>query len=194
MGGAFWGCASLSHIDIPESVTSLPSNCFRGSGLREIMIHKNIELIGDFAFDDTPIENFLVEEENLYYTADGGILYDKEKQTLIKYPRGRNEESFLLPPDVCHLASGAFRCATFHSLYLHASLQSVGNYALAKCTNLTELHLCAEDPNVFVLSANAFTGFNFAACTLFVPVGTGYAYRHHPVFCKFKEVVIERNF
>lgn len=29
--------------------------------------------------------------------------------------------------------------------------------------------------------------------TLYVPIGTGYAYRHHPEFCKFKEVKIERR-
>jgi hypothetical protein len=38
----------------------------------------------------------------------------------------------------------------------------------------------------------SFTSLDLSKITLYVPIGTGYAYRHHPFFSKFKEVVIER--
>ncbi|MCQ2257171.1 MAG: hypothetical protein MJZ41_04150 [Bacteroidaceae bacterium] len=49
-----------------------------------------------------------------------------------------------------------------------------------------------EDPNLISINDYAFNKFALDQCTLYVPVGTGYAYRHHPVFGEFKEVIIER--
>jgi len=40
--------------------------------------------------------------------------------------------------------------------------------------------------------SDAFDDCDLSKCVLYVPVGTGYAYRHHPIFSKFKEVVIEK--
>ena len=42
------------------------------------------------------------------------------------------------------------------------------------------------------IDEKAFYNLNIENCTLYVPIGTGYAYRHHPVFSKFKEVIIEK--
>lgn len=38
---------------------------------------------------------------------------------------------------------------------------------------------------------NVFDGINFDECTLYIPSGTRWAYRHHPVFSKFKNIEIE---
>lgn len=57
--------------------------------------------------------------------------------------------------------------------------------------SLQELHIHQERPEEIVIEEEAFDGLN--NCILYVPIGTGYAYRHHPAFeGKFKEVIIER--
>ena len=46
----FEGCASLKTIEIPESVTIIKENAFRGSGIQEIQIPGNVKKIGNEAF------------------------------------------------------------------------------------------------------------------------------------------------
>ncbi len=40
---------------------------------------------------------------------------------------------------------------------------------------------------------NAFNGFNIDECTLYIPSGTRWAYKHHKGFCKFKNIEIEKK-
>lgn len=59
------------------------------------------------------------------------------------------------------------------------------------CYSLRELHIRHEHPEELEIDIDAFDALE--NCTLYVPVGTGYAYRHHPAFKgKFKEVIIEK--
>jgi hypothetical protein len=37
-----------------------------------------------------------------------------------------------------------------------------------------------------------FIGVDFNECILHIPSGTRWAYRHHPIFGKFKNIVTER--
>ena len=57
---------------------------------------------------------------------------------------------------------------------------------------IENLHIRCEHPEDLRIDENAFYETNIENCTLHVPIGTGYAYRHHPVFSKFKEVIIEK--
>jgi len=62
--------------------------------------------------------------------------------------------------------------------------------AFEGCSSLKEIHLRNEHPENIKVDYRAFE--ELSNCTLFVPVGTGYAYRHDWRFDVFKEVKIER--
>jgi hypothetical protein len=68
---------------------------------------------------------------------------------------------------------------------------SVGKHAFQGCTGLYEIHMKIEHIENVKIECE-FSSFIEKNCTLYVPIGTGYAYRHHPVFGRFKHVVIER--
>ena len=57
------------------------------------------------------------------------------------------------------------------------------------CSSLEELHLRIKKPIDF---SKAFEGLDLSKITLYVPIGSGYDYRHHPFYSKFKKVVTEK--
>ena len=48
-----------------------------------------------------------------------------------------------------------------------------------------------KNPDEITVSKDSFGGSVYQNTTLKVPVGTGYAYRHHPVFRNFKDIRAE---
>lgn len=50
-GAMFNGCRSLQHIDIPENIKYISSNCFSNSGLISVTLHEGLETIDSGAFN-----------------------------------------------------------------------------------------------------------------------------------------------
>ena len=57
----FNGCRSLQHIDIPENIKYISSNCFSNSGLTSVTLHEGLETIDSGAFN-CPIQNVEIPE------------------------------------------------------------------------------------------------------------------------------------
>ena len=67
-------------------------------------------------------------------------------------------------------------------------INKIGERLFKGCNALSDVHIQAEDPNAISVE---FEEEDVKNITLYVPIGTGYAYRHHPEFGKFKEIKIE---
>ncbi|MDO4196253.1 MAG: leucine-rich repeat domain-containing protein [Prevotellaceae bacterium] len=189
---AFDGCESLRCIEIPDSIVSIPSFCFSGTKLKKAFIHKKIEKIENHAFDHCPIENYEVEVDNPTYTSKDGILMNKAETTIIKFPARRDIKDYKIPIGIQSLGDCAFGGALFQNIEIPNTINKIDSKVFFNCNKLTEIHLRVKDPCSITVSDDAFEYLNLDHCTLYVPIGTGYAYRHHPVFGQFKEVVIER--
>ena len=64
------------------------------------------------------------------------------------------------------------------------------------CTLLKELHIHwaqIDDVQINNLAFGVVNEINMEMCTLYIPPGTRWIYRHHPVFGKFKNIVIEKQ-
>lgn len=75
-------------------------------------------------------------------------------------------------------------------LYIPSDIQKIGFTAFENST-MTKLHIRSRHPEQIDVTDAAFDGCA-KHCTLYVPFRTGSAYRNHPVFGKFREVVLER--
>lgn len=53
--GAFINCKSLTDISLPNSVSTIDNNSFRGCGLDNILLPQSVSSIGGRAFDDCPM-------------------------------------------------------------------------------------------------------------------------------------------
>ena len=85
--GAFEGCEELTSIYIPSTVTNLGESIFVGCS--------SLALIS-------------VDRSNAKFSSVGGILFSKNKTTLICYPASRVGSSYLLNPNVTNIANDAF--------------------------------------------------------------------------------------
>ena len=61
------------------------------------------------------------------------------------------------------------------------------------CSTIKEIHCrTKEEIEKMDISENAFNDQQYNNCVLYVPSGTRWSYRHHPVWGKFKNIEIEK--
>ena len=120
-------------------------------------IPKDIEKVSDGAFVRlTALKSITVAEGNANYTAENGVLYNKDKTTLIAYPAGKTDEAFTLPESVTAVAPCAFAGnATLADVSLPASVKTLGESAFEGCGGLKVLTINAEE---FTFTLNSLSG------------------------------------
>ena len=97
--------------------------------------------------------------------------------------------SIKIPNRVKEIRDKAFKdCTGLTSLEIPSSVTWVGEDAFSGCTNLLEIHLHKRSIDL----RDSFRDLDLSKITLYVPIGSIYANRHHPFYSKFKEVVIEK--
>ena len=112
---------SVVEIEIPalspdgDSVTSIANGAFRGcAAVEKIHIPESVKSVGEGAFSGcSSLSAFVVDYSNTKLTASGGVLFTKDKSTLICYPASRVGKSYLLPKSVLQIAPGAFEELAF---------------------------------------------------------------------------------
>lgn len=140
--GAFNGCSSLKTITIPDNVTSIGSAAFSSSGLTEITIPKNVKNIAGDAFDSTNIADFVVSEENDYFAAVDGVLFNKTLDSIVKYPKAKTSNNYVIPNGVNKIYANAFYyCTNLESITIPDSVSFIGQYAFCGCSKLNEINL-----------------------------------------------------
>ena len=197
---AFSGCSSLTSITIPSSVTSIGYGAFQGcSGLTSITIGSGVTSISESLFTGcSGLKEILVSEENSTFSSVDGVLFSKDKSTLLSYPFSKSHSyviphsvtsigawafkgcseltSVTIPTSITSIGNGAFSgCTGLTSVTIPTSVTSIGNGAFSGCTGLTEIHnnkAIPQWPNSYV-----FEGIDKTNCTLYVPEGSYSAYR-----------------
>lgn len=54
------GCENLTYVKIPDSVRKIGSGAFMGTGLSKIILEKNVEVVEDSSFQNTPLKEVYV--------------------------------------------------------------------------------------------------------------------------------------
>lgn len=134
-GNSFHGNSYLKKVTMPDTVTYIGYWAFfNDSALQEINISANCKIIGQYAFSGTAIEtlelpasldDFLVwymymgnlksitvDKDNLVYSSHEGVLYNKNKTSLIYCPSAK-EDDYIIPDSVTYIEERAF---SSHSL------------------------------------------------------------------------------
>ena len=144
-GWAFSDCLSLTGIEIPEGVTSIYGDAFYNSrNLTNITIPASVTYINSYAFSSCySLTNITVAANNPNYTSEGGILYNKAKTTLIKFPSASGAVS--IPSGVITIGERAFLyCSNLTSITLPITVTSIGSDAFLNCINLTSINFPAS--------------------------------------------------
>ncbi len=100
-----------------------------------------------------------------------------------------------LPTSITKIPQEAFySCLSLEEVSLpNSEHYFIGKRVFGNCPSLRSIHSVAQNPDGIMIDDNAFDGFNIDECTLYIPSGTRWAYRHHPGFGKFKNIEIEKK-
>lgn len=170
---AFEGCSGITTINIPKSVTRLGENVF---------------------YDCDNLTEIKVDADNTKYADVDGVLFNKNKQSLILYPKGRNVSTYRIPDGVYQIydnafndcqkltnitmpnsviiiGNGAFSKTMFTSITLSQGLEEIGDAAFSNAGNLSNISIPSHVDNI---GAGAFEG-----C---VKLGHAYVYSENVVY------------
>lgn len=179
---AFYSCEKISSINIPDNVTSIGANAFDGcTSLSGLSIGKGLASIGNRAlYSCTSLSSITVDPSNPNYSSDvNGVLFNKNKTTLIQYPVGRTAYSYAIPESVTNIQSLAFHlCQNLVSITILNSLTSIGDQAFYSCVNLVNISMpngvaaignyaffaCYQLTSITIPSVNWIGEYAFANC------------------------------
>jgi hypothetical protein len=150
---AFSGYPNVVSVRIPATVTDIDPQAFDGC----LRLDK-IYIVDSVTYPE------LTKDKSKYFADEYGVLYDKEKTTLIACPRGKtgaytllgtitsigayafanftNLTVVTLPPDIDTLGAHAFEgCANLETMFLPEKLVTIGEYVFAGCAKLTAVNI-----------------------------------------------------
>ena len=155
----FSGCTALTSITIPASVTSIGNSAFYGcTALTNVTIPASVTSIGNEVFESCDsLERIDVDKNNMKYSSKDGILFDKYKLTIIKYPSNKRDiTEYAIPKTVNNISKKAFyKCTALINVTIPDSVTSIGSYAFSGCTSLTNMTI---PDSVTSIGSYAFSG------------------------------------
>ncbi|MDE7280355.1 MAG: leucine-rich repeat protein, partial [Ruminiclostridium sp.] len=149
-GNAFSGCTSLTSIEIPNSVEEIYANAFSGcTYLASIDIPNNVTYIGNEVFSNcSSLKSINVNEKNANYSSLDGVLFNKDKTKLIKYPEGKEDKSYSIPNDVTEIANAFRNCIFLTSVRLPSGLKIIGSVMeFDGCSSLQSIEVDEKNEN-----------------------------------------------
>lgn len=86
------------------------------------------------------VKNIIVDENNPNFCDIDGVLYSKDKKTLLAYPRGRNADTYKIPDTVEKITFGAFfNDLDLTHITIPESVEYVESWAFFNCHNLKDV-------------------------------------------------------
>ena len=215
---AFVLCKSLQSIDIPNSVTHIGNETFNQCwALQSIDVAEGnqyfISIDGVlFNKDLTQIIRYPQAKNGNQYTIPNSVTHIGDEAfsgckalQSINIPNnvtyigdwafsGCNAlQSIDIPNSVTHIGDLAFSyCEALQSIDIPNSVTYIGDDTFSRCKALQSIHIRITDIDSCCVNENAFYDIDVDNCILYIPSGTRWAYRHHPVFRNFKNIEIER--
>ena len=162
---AFSFCYSLTDVVLPETLTGVGDDAFVYCyNMAPVTIPDSVVSIGSGAFDC----ELSVSPNNPAYSVEDGVLFNKNKTLLIRYPSNKNAESYVIPDSVITIGDRAFQeCYPLREVTFPNSVTSIGDSAFHYCENLASVVL---PKGLTTIGADAFS-YCFKLSQAMIPDG-----------------------
>lgn len=142
--GVFSSCLFLNTLTISDGVKNIPEATFAACGsLRKINFPASVEYIGPRVLLNCPsLQEINVAPGNLNYMTENGVLFTKNKRSLIAYPPTKKEVSYEVPYGVREIQGGAFYGSSYlEKISLPFTVDTIASQAFSACENLQEIKI-----------------------------------------------------
>ncbi|MBR1991442.1 MAG: leucine-rich repeat domain-containing protein [Bacteroidales bacterium] len=161
--GGFNGCEELMEITLPDSVEVIKDFAFSYCRkLTHLFIPHNVRYIGAGAFAQAGIQNFEMDPANPYFTIIDGVIFSKDRETLVAFPPGYrphydipygtktigpaafddcNLDTITIPPTVTKLGTEAFQCSGLRDIYIPDTVKEIGDRCFRGSSEMERIRL-----------------------------------------------------
>ena len=161
-GDAFNGCASLTEIDIPNTVQTIGTFAFHETGLTSVTIPASVTKLemsgyGGYYYpfyECLSLEASYVDPANPRYASLDGVLFSKDMTNIYRYPQGKKDTVYVLPATVTRVEGegNGYSYPFFENPYLQHIVFPESVEYIARCTATTNL----ENAGITVLNPNCY--------------------------------------
>ena len=116
---AFARSRKLVNVYIPYSVQTVEYDCF---------------------YNCDKLENIIADQNNHIFTSENGILFSKNKDTLIQYPTAKSNEKYIIPEGVITISEDAFAKCCLKEIVFPKTVDEIKRGVFYKCDNLSVMY------------------------------------------------------
>lgn len=129
--GLFADCVRLRDLRLPARTKAVEAEAFRGCiALEALALPGGIQSV-EPSSGCTSLQRIEMAGNNEYYQSDGGVLFDKERRTLVWFPAGRTAD-YALPSGVTTVGAAAFADSQCSRVVLTDEVRRIGMGAFAR--------------------------------------------------------------
>lgn len=146
---SFSYCTGLTNVVIGSSVASIGKDAFYGcTGLTSVMIPASVTGIEQGALSGCGgLSGIMVDEGNSAYSSSNGVLFNKDRTTLIQCPGGK-AGAYVIPFGVINIGESAFTgCGGLVNITVPASTTAIDLFSFSGCTNLASAYFMGDAPD-----------------------------------------------
>lgn len=161
-GDAFNGCASLTEIDIPNTVQTIGTFAFHETGLTSVTIPASVTKLemsgyGGYYYpfyECLSLEAFYVDPANPRYASLDGVLFSKDMTNIYRYPQGKKDTVYVLPATVTRVEGegNGYSYPFFDNPYLQHIVFPESVEYIARCAATTDV----ENAGITVLNPDCY--------------------------------------
>lgn len=127
---AFYRCHKIKTIQLPRSLRSVGAQAFAFcNNIREVTINEQLQSLDVTAFEEcTKLRSFVADSANTFFCSIDGVLYNKNKDVLIKCPAGL-DGTFFVPEGVKVVGRYAFANSNIKKIIFRSPIDEIERYA-----------------------------------------------------------------